>query len=243
MEGLEAVAFDFYGTLAVQNQDEAAVDAAILTEHGCVVDDTLLMRWIDPVTAPEHPSESQSASSYEDFCVSLWRDLLLGGGVAAGEVDGLIEQARARGRARQLVPFEDSVSSLLALRAAGLRLAICSNWGWELPAVVHDCGLPDVFDVVLSSAEAGYRKPHPRIFETLVDRLDVDAGAVLFVGDSQEADVGGASSAGLKAVQLSRVAAPVSRPGGSSGVSSGVVSSLGSLVELVTSGSRRRETA
>jgi putative hydrolase of the HAD superfamily len=228
MEGLRAVAFDFYGTLVVEGEGEAAIDAAILADHGCAVDDSLRMRWIDPVTALDHASFSTDAATYRELCDQLWRQLLLDAGAAAGGIDALIRQARARVSARRLVPFGDAVNSLRALRAGGFQLAICSNWGWELPEIVQSCGLPDVFDVVLSSAEAGHRKPHPRIFELLVERLGLDAGSVLFVGDSFEADVLGARSAGLRALELCPPR-----------------SSLGELVAMVMGSAEggRRETA
>ncbi|HEX9549177.1 MAG TPA: HAD-IA family hydrolase [Acidimicrobiales bacterium] len=247
MEGLRAVAFDFYGTLVVQDEGEAAIDAGILASQGCTVDDSVRMQWIDPVTALDHVPFSTDVATYGALCDQLWRRLLLDAGAAPSGVDGLVRQARARGLARQLVPFGDAVSSLRAVRAGGLQLAICSNWGWELPEVVRSCGLPDVFDVVLSSAEAGYRKPHPRIFELLVERLGLDAGSVLFVGDSVEADVLGAKSAGLRAVELcpSRptAAGPVSSVSPVSPVPS--VSSLAELAALVMGSSEasRREIA
>ena len=57
---------------------------------------------------------------------------------------------------------------------------------------------------MLTSAEAGYRKPHPRIFEIAVERLNVPPHRALFVGDSYEDDVTGARNAGLQALLLDR---------------------------------------
>lgn len=42
------------------------------------------------------------------------------------------------------------------------------------------------FDVVIDSSEVGIRKPDPRIYETLIDRLDKPAEAIVFVDDLPE---------------------------------------------------------
>ena len=51
----------------------------------------------------------------------------------------------------------------------GLQLAVCSNWDWDLEPAIAEAGLDDAFDVVVSSAWAGARKPHPRIFRHTLD--------------------------------------------------------------------------
>ena len=54
--------------------------------------------------------------------------------------------------------------------ARGLRLAICSNWDWDLEPAVAEAGLAGRFDIVVSSAWAGARKPHPRIYRYLLEQ-------------------------------------------------------------------------
>ena len=58
--------------------------------------------------------------------------------------------------------------------------------------------------MVVSSAWAGARKPHPRIFETTLARLDEPAGACVFVGDTWIPDVEGPRSAGMHPAYLER---------------------------------------
>ena len=85
---------------------------------------------------------------------------------------------------------------IAGLRDRGLRLAICSNWDWDLDLAVDEVGLADAFDVVVSSAWAGARKPHPRIFEHTLAKVGVDPSAVLFVGDTWGPDVVGPARTG-----------------------------------------------
>jgi putative hydrolase of the HAD superfamily len=117
--------------------------------------------------------------------------------------------------------FADARAALPALRAAGLRLAVVSNFDARLPRLLADAGLADLFEAVVYSEEVGVEKPHPAIFEELLERLQLQPPRVLHVGDSRRDDVEGARAVGMRALWLTR-AAP-DRP---------VRGDLGSLYEL-----------
>lgn len=55
-------------------------------------------------------------------------------------------------------------------------------------------------DYRLSAADAGYLKPHPRIFEYALNVMGTTAEETVFIGDNPIADVAGAQSAGMKAI-------------------------------------------
>jgi putative hydrolase of the HAD superfamily len=93
---------------------------------------------------------------------------------------------------------------LRALRARNVRLAVCSNWDWDLAEAVDEAGLADLVDILVSSAWAGARKPHPHIFEHTLDKVGVAAAEALFVGDTWGPDVEGPLAAGMTAVYVSR---------------------------------------
>ena len=84
--------------------------------------------------------------------------------------------------------FADVKPCLEALRDAGLRLAVVSNFDARLPRVLADTGLAGLFDCVVYSEEVGVEKPHPAIFEELLERLQLPAARVLHVGDSRRDD-------------------------------------------------------
>jgi putative hydrolase of the HAD superfamily len=91
---------------------------------------------------------------------------------------------------------------VLATLAERHRLGIVTNF--DHAPTVRDVlgrdGLQGYFDTVVISGEIGWRKPHRTLFETAVQRLGVEAGDAVFVGDNFELDVVGASNAGLAAV-------------------------------------------
>jgi putative hydrolase of the HAD superfamily len=93
---------------------------------------------------------------------------------------------------------------LARLRAGGARLAVVSNWDVSLHDVLERTGLRSLVDAVVISAELGVAKPDPAIFRAALERLGVNAGGAVHVGDSLEHDVAGARAAGLDAVLVAR---------------------------------------
>ena len=82
--------------------------------------------------------------------------------VHPGEYELIVEKLRAGTATRVLERYDESVEVLARPpRRAGLTLAICSNWDWDLAEAVDEVGLTELVDTVVSSAWAGARKPHP----------------------------------------------------------------------------------
>jgi putative hydrolase of the HAD superfamily len=100
--------------------------------------------------------------------------------------------------------FPDALSALTALRARGLALVCVSNWDVSLPGVLERCGLAGALDGVVTSAEAGVRKPDPAIFAQALALARCEPGEALHVGDSPEEDVAAAEAAGIRALLLDR---------------------------------------
>ena len=71
----------------------------------------------------------------------------------------------------RFTPFPDAAPALAALRAAGLRLAIVSNWDCSLRAVLGELGLAGAVDTIVVSAEAGAPKPEAAIFLAALRQL------------------------------------------------------------------------
>ena len=101
--------------------------------------------------------------------------------------------------ASQLIPGTREMLGLLKTR---YRLGLLSNFTHTpaAAAVIRRHGLSPYFEVILISGEVGYRKPHPLVFQLLVERLGVAKEEIAFVGDDAEADVEGAQMAGLRPI-------------------------------------------
>jgi putative hydrolase of the HAD superfamily len=99
----------------------------------------------------------------------------------------------------RLIP---KTSEMLTSLQGSFRLGLLSNFthapaAWQ---VIDALGLRSYFDVVLISGELGYRKPHPMVFEKLIESLGVQREETIYIGDDPEADIRGAQQAGLQAI-------------------------------------------
>ena len=103
--------------------------------------------------------------------------------------DGLLARMFAAGT------VENAMLDLLrALRQAGLRTALLSNsWGNDdYPRHLF----PELFDVVVISAEVGMRKPEERIFRHTAALLGLDLAECVFI-DDVAANIAAAEAIGL----------------------------------------------
>ena len=112
-------------------------------------------------------------------------------------VDTLVDSIR-------FAAYPDAEPALGSLRARGLRLVCVSNWDCSLGAVLDRCGLAELLDGAVSSAEAGARKPDPAIFGPALELAGCSPEEALHVGDSPEEDVEGARAAGIPVLLLDR---------------------------------------
>ena len=105
--------------------------------------------------------------------------------------------------ARHLLVPPTTVEALAALRARGLRLGLVSNVsvpGALMRDTLATLGIAAYFDTAVFSSEIGVRKPHPRIYQTVLEALGVAAAEAVFVGDRVREDVHGPHALGMRAV-------------------------------------------
>jgi putative hydrolase of the HAD superfamily len=100
--------------------------------------------------------------------------------------------------------FDDVVPTLDELEAAGLVLAIVSNFEAWLEDLLATLGVRDRFGVRVISGREGVEKPDPRIFELALDRLALDPADAMYVGDNPEFDVAPAVALGMTPVLIDR---------------------------------------
>jgi len=191
---LEAVTIDAYGTLVALRDPVPALQVA-LAEHG-------MERSADEVRAAfraevayyvershEGRDEATLALLRRD-CASVFLD-------AAGVALDPGEFAPAFVGALEFEALPGAAAACRALAAAGLRLAVVSNWDVGLHDHLAALGLDGLLDAVVTSAEAGAPKPAAAVFELALARLGADAAHAVHVGDA-DADAEGARAAGLR---------------------------------------------
>jgi putative hydrolase of the HAD superfamily len=100
-------------------------------------------------------------------------------------------------------PFPDARPTLEYLRRRGFRIGLLSNTWWAADwhnADLATHGLHEYLDELVYTSDLPHSKPHPEAFRTIASRLDVPHESCVMIGDRPIDDIGGALSAGMRAV-------------------------------------------
>ncbi len=118
--------------------------------------------------------------TFEEFCVAFDTEC-----AAAGGVVHAVELMR--GISQGFEPRPTMLEAIAAIRGKGLRVgALTNNWattGAASDHAPHALGHLGQFDVVVESAVEGLRKPDPRIYELVCNRLEVLPVEAVFLDD------------------------------------------------------------
>lgn len=92
--------------------------------------------------------------------------------------------------------------SLLRNIAENCKIGLISNFTYA-PAIyasLRKLGINQFFNAVIVSESIGWRKPHKRIFQDALRKLQVTAKETVYIGDSPLEDIEGAKAVGMKTV-------------------------------------------
>ena len=164
--------------------------------------------------SPEIMARLQSASagldhrrwstSRDDYAAWTLRTLRSNGPDLLAKLASYVIPALEQWHQAPVEQFSDVAACLTTLRSAGITVAVCSNWGWDLADDLADAALARLIDIMVSSAEAGCRKPHPDIYHRVLNLVGVRPAEAVFVGDDIEADVRGPQRVGITSILLDR---------------------------------------
>jgi HAD superfamily hydrolase (TIGR01549 family) len=212
----EAVLFDFHGTLA-QVEDAVTWVRAAGAECGTALDLAAATILADrlvtagraggppPARVPPHLMEVWAARDlYEYAHRAAYTGL-------AETVDTTIEGLPEALYERLLSPrgwraYTDAAATMAELKAAGKRIGIVSNIGFDIRPMFEAYGLADYVDAYVLSYEIGRLKPDPAIFEYACAKLQVDPEHALMVGDTP-------ADAGAVAIGCASYILPAAGPG------------------------------
>ncbi len=101
---------------------------------------------------------------------------------------------------------EKHADILSYLKDKGYRLCVVSNFDHTPTAkkLFERFGISEFFEQMVVSEEVGWRKPHPKIFEVALDRMNETPSRAIFIGDNPQADVAGSSECGMDSVWVKR---------------------------------------
>jgi putative hydrolase of the HAD superfamily len=201
---VKAVVFDWFGTLASWAHGAPTNYVDVLDRHGYVVDPAILEDYVIRWDGVDHSEHSTDRETYLAWTRARLLGLASELGIAEESRAGLVDEFLSSDREPEMATFPETIAVLEAVRDEGYAVAVCSNWGWDLEPVLEEVGIHHLIDVPITSAQAGFRKPHPGIYTTTLGRLGIDPTDAIFVGDSWAPDVLGPVAFGMTAVHIAR---------------------------------------
>jgi putative hydrolase of the HAD superfamily len=200
---IRAVLFDLGGTL-VDNYD---FEHWAMLARRCFVD-------VDgesvahAVAEVERETDVRQSQPRDEWAFpEFWRSILArasGRDVDTDSAERFLKLAREQPGYTRL--YSDARRCLEELAGQGRRLGIVSNSSSEarVRGILDANGVLPYFERIVSSGTEGVAKPDPEIFRRALARMDLPAGAALYVGNLAYTDAQAAREAGLHGVWLNR---------------------------------------
>ncbi len=97
------------------------------------------------------------------------------------------------------------VKELLMALKKSVKVGIVSNGTYDIQMEkVRICQVEDLIDFIILSEEVGFRKPDKAIFQKALSKCNAKPEEAIFIGDSWNSDIIGASDCGIKTAWLNR---------------------------------------
>ena len=101
--------------------------------------------------------------------------------------------------------FDDVYDVIVKLHDQGYKLGVISNGDLSQQSdKLRRTGIYDFFDIVTTSSEYDYSKPDTRLYETIVNRFNINKEDMIMIGDQAEKDVLPCLSIGIDAIWINR---------------------------------------
>ncbi|HEV2593158.1 MAG TPA: HAD family hydrolase [Gaiellaceae bacterium] len=105
---------------------------------------------------------------------------------------------------RCLVPRKGAVDTLRKLREDGIKLGLITVCSEDIETLWPESEFAGLFDAEVFSPSFGASKPDPRIYLACCERLGVEPGEAVFVGDGANDELAGARRVGMDAILIHR---------------------------------------
>jgi len=131
------------------------------------------------------------------------RSALAEAGIADEHMDDVCALRRAYLQ-KALVPRAGAVDTLRALRSEGIRVGLITVCSEDIETLWPESEFAGLFDAEVFSSSFGASKPDPRIYLACCERLGVEPGEAVFVGDGANDELAGARRVGMEAILIHR---------------------------------------
>lgn len=206
---MKAIFWDFDGTLVHRNNEsfEALKEALLLNNY--VIDDADIQAALN-IAHPWNHWET----SYENETGEKWWSRLFSKLSDFYEQNGVLEVDKVNNAYKKRIlsfncytVFDDAALILEHCKNSGYRNYIISNNYPELPKAVEKLGLARFFSDYIISADIGFEKPRPEIFQHAITMAG-NPEICYMVGDNPIADIRGAKEVGMKTILVHSAKGP-----------------------------------
>ena len=210
MTRARAIFFDLGETLVTQNIEDNLVTMKALEKISEILPHSKSPAELFSIYQQGYKvNEAFRTRHHVEIPIQAWMVQLLRRTLNHEPEDSLVEQAIkiiGFARAENAVVFPDSKAVLEKLSKRRIRLGVISNVSSHDVAVeiLRKVGLLEYFDVVVTSAFVGIRKPDPGIFLYALMQFKLQPREAVIVGDSERHDVWGGMITGMKTVLVSK---------------------------------------
>lgn len=189
---IKAVIFDMYETLITHFQSPLYFGAQMAVDAG-IPEHKFQALW-----EPTEHDRTIGKMTLEDAIVNILKE----NRCYSKKLLNRIVQKRIKVKEECFNHLHKEIIPLLrGLKEKGIQVGLISNCFSEEAKVIRKSILFPYFDAVCLSYEQGLKKPDIEIYRRCIDKLNVEAGECLYVGDGGSFELEAAKSIGMKTVQ------------------------------------------
>ena len=210
MPHIRALFFDLYGTLAHFEPSREKIQILAAREHGHSITEegvTKGYKVADEFMANQNAIRavrSMSSTEQSMFFTQYEQHVLEGAGLYVNSETAKRIWHTVRSQQYTMVLFPDVLPSFATLNKKGLTLGVISNVASTGDVIGLELGLTGKVNMIITSLEIGFEKPHPQIFLEALERAEVRPEEAMHIGDQPKSDVDGARAIGINPILMDR---------------------------------------
>ena len=192
---VQAVIFDLFGTLVDDFASSVSQMSNAFVEALAVPYEPFTQLWRQTTERRVIGEFQTIEASIEYVCSQLGVQL-------TGERMAKAVEIRLRYTRRALEPRPHAIATLEQLKNEGNKIGLLSNCSIEIPILWPETAFADLIDSPIFSSRERLKKPDPRIYRLVCERLGVEPEACLYIADGENHELTAAAKVGLHPVLI-----------------------------------------
>lgn len=208
--------FDLGETLVTQNIESNMVTSKALGQIAKILPKKVPVARLSTLYSQGYKTNQAIRSTHHvEIPIETWMFRLLRAALETEPSKQLVRRAITivvKARTANTVTFPDSKEVVRTLGKGRAKLGIISNVSSHEVAlsILRKAGLKKYFDLVVTSALTGIRKPDVGIFRYAISQFNIRPQEAVLIGDSEHHDIEGGYAAGFRTVLITRKHKPES---------------------------------